>query len=214
MTVAGTSQYLEPDGADILGVNVPTLQDILNVGVFDTPYVDDDIRISRGPAVSGFLDEQIRVFIREKADEEVVGASDEVSGSEDVEAVVTEEDATDEEGDGSTDVVVEEDMDSTEVAVEEDADSTDVIVEVESDADSTDVVLEEDADSTDVAVEEGSEEDADSTGVVVEDEESEDDASVEEENVAGEEAAGEESIDATDGEIGADSEEKDEETSS
>ena len=83
ITVAGKSQYLEPEGADVLGINVPPIQDILNAGVFDTTYADSELRISRGPAVSGFLDEQLRVFLRANSNTE-----DEIESMESVEDLV------------------------------------------------------------------------------------------------------------------------------
>mmetsp|Transcript_17482 Transcript_17482/g.31726 ORF Transcript_17482/g.31726 Transcript_17482/m.31726 type:complete len:609 (-) Transcript_17482:132-1958(-) len=60
LNVAGTSQYFDPEGGDIFGVN-NAFGEFINVGTFDTPFVDDDIRISR---TSGPVLEQLRVFVR------------------------------------------------------------------------------------------------------------------------------------------------------
>ena len=62
--IAGTSQFLNPDGADVLGLNVPPLADFLQQrqASFETLYLDDTLRISKGSTIPGW--EQVRVFVR------------------------------------------------------------------------------------------------------------------------------------------------------
>ena len=60
LNVAGTSSFLEPNGSDILGVN--NILGEWQHGTFDTPYVDDDVRISRS---SGPIFETLRVFVKQ-----------------------------------------------------------------------------------------------------------------------------------------------------
>ena len=66
VTVAGTSQYLDPEGMDILGVNIPSLGDWSNSGSFDTTYCDGSVRISRGKTLGL---EELRVFVKRGSDD-------------------------------------------------------------------------------------------------------------------------------------------------
>jgi len=61
LNVAGSSSFLEPNGSDILGIN-NLLGEWLQQGTFDTPYVDENVRISRS---SGPVFETLRVFIKQ-----------------------------------------------------------------------------------------------------------------------------------------------------
>ena len=62
MNVAGESKNLEPDGADVLGINIP-FGEYLNAGSFETTVVDASMRVSRSKLGNGGrLPEQIRVF--------------------------------------------------------------------------------------------------------------------------------------------------------
>lgn len=60
LNVAGSSTFLDPNGQDITGINIP-LGDLLSAGSFETTYMDDELRISRGKTVAG---DQLRVFLR------------------------------------------------------------------------------------------------------------------------------------------------------
>ena len=86
LNVAGTSQFFEEDGADVFGLN-NLFGEFLNVGSFDTPYVDEDIRVSR--SMNGPLLEQLRVFVRSGSN--VLSDNDEMLDSLTAEMRVEEE---------------------------------------------------------------------------------------------------------------------------
>jgi hypothetical protein len=65
VNVAGTSQYLDPKGKDVLGINSPLKE--FQAGTFETTYLDESLRIGR--STIGSVD-QLRVFVRSAETEE------------------------------------------------------------------------------------------------------------------------------------------------
>lgn len=103
VNVAGESKNLEPNGADVLGINLP-FGDLLNAGSFETTFLDESMRISRSK--TGPVD-QIRVFIKSEID----------NGS------CTDED--DEEQD------IDEDLDDDEIVVDDDGEGSESPIDAE-----------------------------------------------------------------------------------
>ena len=66
VNVAGTSSVLDPQGKDVASLNVPSIfsgaSDFVNSDSFETTYMDDNLRISRGKL--GLVD-QLRVFVKQ-----------------------------------------------------------------------------------------------------------------------------------------------------
>jgi len=61
-TSSSSNQLFDSNGQDLLGIN-NLFGEYLNVGSFDTPYVDERVRVSRSP---GPVFETVRVFVRKE----------------------------------------------------------------------------------------------------------------------------------------------------
>ena len=112
--MAGESKNLDPNGEDVLGINIP-FGEFLNAGSFETTYLDDSMRVSRsktGPT------DQIRVFVKiekkesSEENEQVVVEDDELDDELDDDEIVDEEELPGAE-DSSIDAVIEETNESS-----------------------------------------------------------------------------------------------------
>lgn len=61
-SVSSNNQFFDANGQDLLGIN-NLFGEFINVGSFDTPYVDERVRVSRSP---GPVFETVRVFVRKE----------------------------------------------------------------------------------------------------------------------------------------------------
>jgi gas vesicle protein len=135
LNIAGTSQNLDPLGADLLAVNIPSLTEWMNSGSFDTTYVDDKLRISRG--TTGFF-EETRVFLKKGVKlEDIV----EIDQSD---VVVVEKSKLDEVADALEGVASAVGNTVTEVRDTVDKNIGNVSKEIESSIKDVETVIEED----------------------------------------------------------------------
>jgi hypothetical protein len=77
LNVAGKSTFLEADGKDLIGINLPW-GEFTNTGEFETTYMDGTLRVSRGK--QGPF-EQLRVFVR-TGTEVTAGVVDDIAAME------------------------------------------------------------------------------------------------------------------------------------
>jgi len=115
VNVAGESKNLDPNGEDVLGINIP-FGEFLNAGSFETTYLDDSMRVSRsktGPT------DQIRVFVKiekkesSEGNEQVVVEEDELDDELDDDEIVDEDELPSAEDSGAIDAVIDEKNESS-----------------------------------------------------------------------------------------------------
>ena len=90
LNVAGQSTVLDPNGKDVASINLPFASEFGNSGVFQTTYLDDKVRVSRGRVANAI--DQLRVFVRATplaVEEEVVEVEEPTTETETVVTTTT-----------------------------------------------------------------------------------------------------------------------------